>query len=1425
MRSVYPTDVVESPSLHNGAVGHQADEPDLNRSLGLGISLGVQVDRAGSISAVLHHGRSFSLTERGIPALALAQAPTVTERLIVPGPGQVSLPRQLRYLFTGRGVRRTIRCDLQSRTVVLEFHHLESPAEVTFDATSPAASFTFALAHDDADAAGGYATVETASAGDSVTFTVRTGSSITISLTSLSPIETAFILASDRELAAVLSSCFHEPDRYLPVFLFPADRPVTVADQFRLDSFRRTAVATHFVFGGLPPEVRESFLWDKPDEFRTRCRAYDNMAQVHADPALAALPELRRPRRALALGLLEARRAGRRLVLDDDAPAPAARRPSGAAIAYESHCAADVVAANLAFYHGAELVESAATQTDVEAVQSAARALEELVATRPTEARTQIEAFREQICEAAGLELSEATSLTAFTTGIPYGAGYDLPTGHVLDAVAEGVILQELLVQHAAAPNPMPVVLFVDTADFGRSELAGRAVAPDASHIAFQLHGTDATKLATLALMHLLPADLQFVVAHGAREVFAVEDWVTGDGEQTIQISTSSRQVSPATADGVDLVRRVSRTVTGTSPWINGIQLSDALLTTDDLRLFGAVPMVSRLVMNNGCATWTSLAESFYRWSGTGYVGTLWPVADRHARKVGRALLDGLGEGTFAQQLHAAVARMPTHARHNYVLSGTAFFAPAPRAVSLAPATRMFTTLMIIESQFQLALTSADEAFLPWLAETVEMLRRPLHEQFLELEPDARPFLLRVAAETTAILRQRGMSADPSAFQLALEALRTVQVPTDERPDIAGYIEECAAGLLDLLLAKGDRDAAVATARMLIDDAQAAGVDVESAIGHAVMSRATGEWNGLQSLLAHAEAAGELPAGAAHLYRKPATPVPIASVTESSWQRNRDASVLHAADELFAEAERLRDSSRLAEARRAYERCLEVYTAHGQPSRAAQVLNNLGILFRISDEPEQALDMFRRSLALKERHGTAGIGNTLMHLADMTAASDATGADDLYGRAEAYFRQRHDQRGLAQVLLQRSRLCHHQGRHEQARELLLECRTAAEAAREWGTLGSAGVRLGMALCHLGDLGHGLQTLLNGLNLLRQIGVPVVEVKEAAVVVRLLDQLRDPGWQPDPHDEAYTGTEDLLGAEVTRQIVAAVAGMWHGRGEASAPAEPGTVVSAAENGDAIADNDRLVSHANALLAAGDVAGARAVYDDVAERYRRNGQDEPWRKARLYNNLGECARAEGRADEAFALYESAIAVLGDGQDPVAVLARINISELAAQTGDFERFERALRQVVSMTAEDGPARGTDRLRWRAGAAFNLAQVVMNSAMAVEALDLLREACRCVLEMDDIAMLVPGSVVVTGWSEIAGLPAEVRDCLRRAGTALAESSKDGAVWAGVAAALLSGQVTEALGMLEYVDDVSTKGMMADLLHTVGTARTEQQP
>ena len=687
--------------------------------LGFGLGLGAQVNEQGRLQALVRYSRMYPLEDLGSDHRQLISRPTSAHRLASAGPGEYRLPDQLKYVFSGENGERTLRIFPADERLLLEFRpdhgaearlelhashgwrpHLNRPGEATTVLCGEHRDRLEVTVRADSD-------VTAVLDGNVASWIFPREATVEVVAKPVSVFAPSIVIAGTLEMAAVLSSCFHDPDAYVAVFPLSEIGSSSRA-QRSMDLDRQHAGAEGFIFGGVPPEIVDEFLWDKPPEFRARTKVFQNADEVAHDPIFGGFAEFRCPARALPLGVLAAKESGCRVVVDERAPAPMAEPRRCPVISYEAVTFDAIVAANLAHFQGAQLMAAA----DVNAALCAdlngrVQQLQERVPDRKGRGiPAEIDELRRIVRSAARLNLSSATELTAFTQGIPYCLGYDLPVAHILTPGAADFVFRDL-VRRETAGDGLPVSLLVDTLEFGQSEVFRSLPTLSRRGPALVMQGPSASKLAMLEAMLLLPLTLQVIVAHGAREVFFSEKWTakSAGGESEVEVKNSSREIpdlGSARPQGEwDLLSRKSRVEVGRASYINGVQLSDALVTDDDLRMFGA-RTISGLVLNNGCATWSSLARAFTTWAARGYIGTLWPVGNFTALSVGGQFLVNERPESYARLLWKVTRGLHPADQCNYAFVGLADF----HAVPPPPTTRLcqlFATILIVESQFQAA--------------------------------------------------------------------------------------------------------------------------------------------------------------------------------------------------------------------------------------------------------------------------------------------------------------------------------------------------------------------------------------------------------------------------------------------------------------------------------------------------------------------------------------------------------------------------------------------------------------------------------------------------------------------------------------------------------------------------------------------------
>ena len=149
---------------------------------------------------------------------------------------------------------------------------------------------------------------------DPVTFVIDRPSQVIVTIRARSLLSDTCIRTDDWQMAAVLSSLYHDPATYLPVL------PVRSVPAFftkRQSTFLRQCLAdqmpTRIVLAGVPRGTEDEILWGVPK--LGSVELYDNLEQLYQK--FPTEDAVQCPPRDMAAGLLLARRTGKGLVLKE----------------------------------------------------------------------------------------------------------------------------------------------------------------------------------------------------------------------------------------------------------------------------------------------------------------------------------------------------------------------------------------------------------------------------------------------------------------------------------------------------------------------------------------------------------------------------------------------------------------------------------------------------------------------------------------------------------------------------------------------------------------------------------------------------------------------------------------------------------------------------------------------------------------------------------------------------------------------------------------------------------------------------------------------------------------------------------------------------------------------------------------------------
>lgn len=1282
--------------------------------LGLPFGVSLAVDERGRCRGLHHGGRFVPLIESAGDHLELVRRPTIASRLVVPGPGQLHLPGELVYELANEHERRTVTVFPAVGRIRIEVAGPSAPMSLQLEqgsrwslesgaGTKPHRATARSAGPERLDISIAVPESGTGPAadGDTLVWPDQPSLVLDVDVRRRSLFASDIVIVGSAEFGAVLSSCYPDLDAYVPVFLVDASIPPSEHRQKAFDTLVHAIGASRYVFGGVSETVTEALLWNRSSEFQSQSICYDEPDAVLADADPGPDAVLRCPRSTLASGLVVARRSGRRLVLDDDAEPVRVRRSRSHVVSHEGQDFEAVVAANLAVFEDADLVATGPlSQSFVTSIADRIRGVGVGPTTDHTDPAEAIASIGRTIACETALELDGATMLTAFTAGIPYGLGYDVPVAHILTPDSADFVVRDLVREESLAAD-VGMNLLVDTLDFGMSEI-GRSLESMAGRGgAVVLAGDAANKAQMLAHMSLLPLALQVVVAHGAPEVVFSEEWLIERGgvQDVVRLNRSSRGAmdfegnSDVEQDTPTLLGRISSTELKRSPHIEGIQLADTLFTGDDLGLFGSVPVISGLVVNNGCATWTALATAFTRWGARGYVGTLWPVTNASAIHVGLGFLAAGERATVVDLLYELTRDLPPVDRVNYAYVGTSRSRRGGADRDDADPDVAFAVLALAESQFQGVLASCRPEWILPLLSVVESVRTALVPL---IDTAGEQQVARFEADLLAVVSARGVEVDLlEAQERSVGALRSwVEAPggalgqselREARRDLAqrfGSLVAAATGA-------GRSD----SARMASEDLTTlAETSADTALEEAAarvrlwIARTMGDVDEQERLLADGLERGLLGETEQALLDRLGAPMSVEAahrrLAESPGRLDGvGGDRVAAAMQLFDNAERLRDSARFEEARRDYERALAVFAAARQPELEAMACNNLAIVLRMLGESDRAADLFERAIATKAQAGLRGLGNSLMNLGDLRAeAGLVEDAKRLYAEALESFERDGSELGMAEVLLQSALLGGTQEPSTEVEEDLRRSVELARRARAWIPLGRALACLGFVEAQSDRPQEALRSLTEAIAIVFRVGVRVPETPDLDVVSRYLALLRYTGGGgrcPTDGPGLYVEAASLLGTDTAQHWLAAFAAdrarsgaLEHARRLAAldAPAMPQWLRAALDIGPIASDVEGLER------------AVRAADGDVDLRAQAEAE----------HSLGLALKREGRLTEALAALErsrTAFAEVGAPEGEAAMAVEIGCTLLDGGAVDEARrlIERGIALYEAIGGHD--------------------------------------------------------------------------------------------------------------------------------------------
>ena len=392
------------------------------------------------------------------------------------------------------------------------------------------------------------------------------------------------------------------------------------------------------------------------------------------------------------------------------------------------------------------------------------------------------------------------------------------------------------------------------------------------------------------------------------------------------------------------------------------------------------------------------------------------------------------------------------------------------------------------------------------------------------------------------------------------------------------------------------------------------------------------------------------------------------------------AALLLAASQLFAEAELLRDTGRLGEARRAYERCIKMFETLGRPSHVAMAHNNLGILLRILHDDERAKQHFITALEMQRRlNDNKHLGNTLLNLAAVQAEEDAAAAVELLDQAIASYTSEGDKRGIAEALFEKAIV--HDGKADtDSEELLQQSIEAATEARAWITIGRARARLGVVLARAGRAQQALECFFEGQRIIDTVGSGVGVVPESetlSLVASYINSLRSPAKeQAGVGSELYEQALSVLGEATAKSWLASAI---HGHIKAGETRQAALLASI--------DNSAVDEVTLSRIGVG-AEDAEAV-EWLKQKEALNPRSQPAEYAQASHLLGLALKKIGQYQEAVRALTESLELyrsLGDEERAAAVIMDMGNTLIDANDfpGAHECFDNAITYYTSVASQ---------------------------------------------------------------------------------------------------------------------------------------------
>lgn len=493
-----------------------------------------------------------------------------------------------------------------------------------------------------------------------LTFSINFPTYIILTIRARKLFEEACVLTDDWQMGAVLSSLFHDPKRYLPIL------PVTLVPQFfaerQLISLRQclwNQEPRRIILANVPKEIESKILSGIPN--LGIVEHYQNLEDIYRIIP-ASNPVICSPKEMIK-GLITAKHMGVGLVLEkghESNTYPEYNHEPHDVVLVEGPSLSSVVGVNYAYFRGAEIIDVGEIKPsrvdwfnqkcgviddfvihianlydqlslrDGEKVkkwflfspvfqpnsymhkqkfheESPSVELNKRIRDLTEKLNACIQGMRRVTQQIVGTINDRWASVTAFTEGVPYTIGLDLPCGLIPNSIASYYVFDEIH-NEMQKMNPTVSLLVIDPGFFPQSEV-GSVVSQSLNKrlSSTVIYKEEATKDVIHSYLKFFPYDFLLLVTHGDR-----------------------------TSGSIQLYGKES------------FSQADLVYLTEMSNL------KRPLVFNNACSSWYAVGHNFLWFGARAYVGTLWIVRTDSATEIAENFFRNLFEMPSAQSLFKA---------------------------------------------------------------------------------------------------------------------------------------------------------------------------------------------------------------------------------------------------------------------------------------------------------------------------------------------------------------------------------------------------------------------------------------------------------------------------------------------------------------------------------------------------------------------------------------------------------------------------------------------------------------------------------------------------------------------------------------------------------------------------------------------------